>query len=137
MAFGEHGHRGKVPFASCVSRVPTIHVTYSWWCWTGVDHLAEIVFVSLLHEKLLFFPPLCILYSLEGSHGMQSSWEYVCVVGESSCAPCPRRWGITNCLELCGRFVNGLLNKILKLISLNWMKWFCTFRYKHLLGFFL
>lgn len=52
IGFGEEDHRGKVPFSSHSVRVYTINMIVN----VDLDHLAEAVFVSFLHCKLIFLP---------------------------------------------------------------------------------
>ena len=48
-----------------LSRIHTINTTYT--VDADLDQLTEIMFVSFLHSKVVLFPLLSILYSLEES----------------------------------------------------------------------
>lgn len=54
MGIWEEGHRDEVPFS--LPHVKGVHQQHDVWLDVDVNSLAEVVFVRLLHCKVLLFP---------------------------------------------------------------------------------
>lgn len=77
---GERSQRPRASFHDIMSKAHTVNVTVA--AGIDLDHLAEVVFVSLVQCKVTF-PPLPIPSSLERSHQAQPTlrgWGVECAL---------------------------------------------------------